>query len=100
MVLGDMAELGVDAAEMHASVGRDLKSVGIKHLVATGELCRHMVAAFGGGGLWFASQDELIEKLKASLEGNSNVLVKGSRSMGMERVVDALRNGSDKAGGE
>ncbi len=100
LVLGDMAELGDDAAELHASVGRDLKSVGIKHLVATGELCRHTVAAFGDGGLWFASQDELIEMLQASLDGNGNVLVKGSRSMGMERVVDALRNGSDKAGGE
>ncbi len=100
LVLGDMAELGDDAAELHASVGRDLKSVGIKHLVATGELCRHSVAAFGDGGLWFASQDELIEMLQASLDGNGNVLVKGSRSMGMERVVDALRNGSDKAGGE
>ena len=99
LVLGDMAELGDDAAELHASVGRDLKSVGIKHLVATGELCRHAVAAFGDGGLWFASRDELVEKLQASLDGNSNVLVKGSRSMGMEHVVDALRNGSDEARG-
>jgi len=99
LVLGDMAELGDDAAELHASVGRDLKSVGIKHLVATGELCRYAVAAFGDGGLWFASRDELIEKLQASLDGNSNVLVKGSRSMGMEHVVDALRNGSDEARG-
>ena len=99
LVLGDMAELGDDAAELHASVGSDLKNVGITHLVATGELSRHTVAAFGDGGLWFASQDELIEKLQASLEGNSNVLVKGSRSTGMERVVAALQNGSNKARG-
>ncbi len=92
-----MAELGDDAEELHASVGRDLKKVGINHLAATGELCRHTVDAFGEGGVWFASQDELIENLRASLHGNSNILVKGSRSMGMEAVVDALRNGSDKA---
>jgi len=100
LVLGDMAELGDDAIELHTAVGNDLKNVGIKHLVATGELTRYTVDAFGDGGLWFASQDELIEKLKASLDGNSNVLVKGSRSMGMERVVAALQNGSGKAGGE
>jgi UDP-N-acetylmuramoyl-tripeptide--D-alanyl-D-alanine ligase len=85
---------------LHAAVGSNLKNVGIKHLAATGELSRHTVAAFGDGGLWFASQDRLIKMLKASLDGNSNVLVKGSRSMGMERVVAALQNGSDKARGE
>ena len=100
LVLADMAELGDDAAELHAAVGSDLKNVGIKYLVATGELSRHTVDAFGEGGLWFASQDRLIEMLKTSLDGNSNVLVKGSRSMGMERVVAALQNGSDKARGE
>jgi UDP-N-acetylmuramoyl-tripeptide--D-alanyl-D-alanine ligase len=100
LVLGDMAELGDDAAELHASVGSDLKRVGITHLFATGESSRHMVEAFGDGGLWFDSQDQLIEKLKASLDGNGNVLVKGSRSMGMELVVRALQNGSDKVRGE
>ncbi len=98
LVLGDMAELGDDAAELHASVGSDLKSVGIDYLAATGELCRHTVAAFGDDGQWFANQAELIGMLRASLDGSSNVLVKGSRSMGMERVVAALQAGSDKAG--
>jgi len=99
LVLGDMAELGDDAKELHASVGSDLKNVGIKHLAATGELCRHTVEAFGDGGTWFGSRDELISSLQKSLDGNCNVLVKGSRSTGMERVVNALRNGSDKARG-
>lgn len=99
LVLGDMAELGDDAEQLHAAVGTELKSVGIEHLAATGKLCRHTVDAFGDNGHWFATQDELIEKLRASLEGNNKVLVKGSRSMGMERVVAALRNGSDQAGG-
>ncbi len=98
LVLGEMAELGDDAPELHASVGSDLKSVGIDHLAATGELCRHTVAAFGDNAQWFATRDELIKMLQASLDGSSNVLVKGSRSMGMERVVEALQNGSDKAG--
>lgn len=97
LVLADMAELGDDAEELHASIGHDLKKVGIKHLAATGELCRHTVDAFGEGGSWFSSRDELVAGLQASLDGDCNVLVKGSRSMGMERVVNALRNGSGKA---
>jgi UDP-N-acetylmuramoyl-tripeptide--D-alanyl-D-alanine ligase len=100
LVMGDMAELGDDAAALHASVGSDLKNVGIDHLAATGDLCRHTVQAFGDDGLWFASQDELIDMLQASLNGKGNVLVKGSRSTGMERVVVALQNGSEKARGE
>lgn len=100
LVLGDMAELGDDAEELHASIGRDLKNVGIKHLAATGELCRHTVEAFGDGGSWFGSRDELTASLQKSLDGNCNVLVKGSRSMGMERVVNALRNGTEKARGK
>ncbi len=99
LVLGDMAELGDNAAELHASVGRDLKLVGIDHLAATGELCRHTVEAFGDDAHWFASQDQLIDMLRQSLDGSNNVLVKGSRSMGMERVVAALQNGSDGGGG-
>jgi UDP-N-acetylmuramoyl-tripeptide--D-alanyl-D-alanine ligase len=98
LVLGDMAELGDDAVDLHTAVGGDLKNAGIDHLVATGDLCRHTVEAFGDGGQWFATQDEMIEMLRTSLDGSNNVLVKGSRSMGMERVVVALQNGSDNAG--
>jgi len=97
LVLGDMAELGNDAEELHASVGVDLKKAGIDHVVATGALCRHTVDAFAEGGLWFESRDELITYLRATLDGSGNVLVKGSRSMGMEAVIQALRDGSEEA---
>lgn len=96
LVLGDMAELGNEAAALHTAVGEDLKKAGIVNLAATGDLCRHTVASFGAGGHWFASHDELIEMLRSSLTGNAVVLVKGSRSMGMERVVDALRSRTDE----
>lgn len=98
LVLGDMAELGDGAAELHTSVGTILKNAGIGHLVATGKLCRHTVDAFGEGALWFEHQDKLIAHLQAALDGKGTVLVKGSRSMGMESVVHALRDGSERAG--
>lgn len=92
LILGDMGELGEDAAKLHGSVGEDLRKAGIDHLFAIGDLSRHTVAAFGDDGHWHASMDELIEALLRALHGEGNILVKGSRSMGMERVVEALRN--------
>jgi len=91
IVLGDMKELGADEVRLHSEVGDTLKRVGIDRLFATGELCRNTSGAFGEGASWFDSIDELTPIVLAALSSNVNVLVKGSRSMRMERVVDALR---------
>ena len=85
-----MAELGSESAALHEQSGDVAKQMGITHLLATGELSRHAVAAFGSGGQWLASVDDVIDELQRSLSGDEYVLVKGSRSMGMERVVNAL----------
>lgn len=90
-VLGDMKELGADEESLHREVGEGLKSVGIDRLFTTGELCRNTSDAFGSGASWYASVDELSADVLKQLSGEVNVLVKGSRSMRMERVVDALR---------
>jgi UDP-N-acetylmuramoyl-tripeptide--D-alanyl-D-alanine ligase len=86
-----MKELGADEKRLHSEVGETLKRVGIDRLFATGELCRNTSEAFGEGASWFDSIDELTPAVRAELSGKVNVLVKGSRSMRMERVVDALR---------
>ena len=99
LVLGDMAELGADAAALHASVGEAAKKAGIDRLFATGELSRHTVSAFGDDGSWFATIDELIAELAAGLDAGTSVLVKGSRSMQMERVVAALQGQPVASGG-
>ena len=92
LVLGDMAELGADAALLHESVGQALLDVGISRLYATGAQSKQTAAAFGEHAEWFASVDALIAGLLSALSGHddTNVLIKGSRSMRMERVVDAL----------
>lgn len=89
LVLGDMAELGDGAAELHAAVGTAARDAGITRLFATGELSRRTADAFGQTAQWFDSMDTLIRELKQSLIecADANVLVKGSRSMRMERVV-------------
>ncbi|MDZ7645141.1 MAG: UDP-N-acetylmuramoyl-tripeptide--D-alanyl-D-alanine ligase [Woeseiaceae bacterium] len=90
LVLGDMGELGNDAAGLHAAVGADIRDAGVERLYATGPLARHAVDAFGEGGQWYGDIAELIDALRGEIGTGINVLVKGSRSMRMERVVQAL----------
>ncbi len=91
LVLGDMKELGVDAAAMHREVGEAVRQRGIDRLFGLGDLSRNAVEGFGEHGSWFGSIDALVDELSATLTDSVNLLVKGSRSMRMERVVDALR---------
>lgn len=91
LVLGDMFELGDDEQQLHRDVGAAVCEAGVARLFAVGELCKHAVEGFGDGATWFASIDALTADVAAGLNDNVNVLVKGSRGMRMERVVDALR---------
>ena len=86
-VMGDMGELGEDAARFHAEVGATARQYNIQQLLAVGELSRHAVAIFGDGAQHFATADALNEALESLLAPNTTVLVKGSRFMKMERVV-------------
>jgi len=92
MVLGDMAELGTDAGLLHESVGQAIRDAGVVRLLATGHESRRTVEAFGDRASWFATVEALIDALLPELAERAldNVLVKGSRSMRMERVVAAL----------
>ncbi len=90
-VLGDMGELGPEAEYLHEEVGAAIRNAGVDALYALGELSRRAVEAFGDNAAWFADADALSAALLPSLDGETNVLVKGSRFMRMERVVDALQ---------
>ena len=96
LVLGDMAELGSGAAALHAGAGRDARRHGVERLLATGELSREAVRAFGDGALHFESRAALIDRLRGELPEGATVLVKGSRSMAMERVVEAIVEGGGR----
>lgn len=89
-VLGDMFELGDDARELHRRVGAELRRAGVDRLAATGDLSQAAVEAFGDQGEWFETVEELIDAIGKDIAKDVNVLVKGSRGMRMERVVDAL----------
>jgi len=89
-VMGDMGELGDDAAAMHAEVGAFARAAGIDALMALGEASRHAVQAFGKGGAHFEDIDALTKAALREAAGGAAILVKGSRFMRMERVADAL----------
>ena len=90
LVLGDMGELGADAAALHGAAGRQAREAGVSRLYGLGELAQVAVNAFEGPGGAYATLDELLAVLQRELNGPLHILVKGSRRMRMERVVAAL----------
>ena len=90
LVLGDMAELGPEGANLHAEAGRHARCHGVERLLALGELSVEAARAFGAGATHFADCAALVDRLRYELPDGATVLVKGSRSMAMERVVEAI----------
>lgn len=94
LVIGDMGEVGDEAAALHAEVGRYAAEHGVGALYAVGPLSVSAVAAYGSvrpqQAHHFTSQEALVAALRPTLSARSRVLVKGSRSARMENVVNAL----------
>jgi len=90
LVMGDMRELGADAQRMHADVAALARRSGIDRFYAVGNHAQAASEAFGANACHFADQASLIEALRGELRGGVTLLVKGSRSSAMDRVVRAL----------
>lgn len=95
-VLGDMLEMGEYANSAHYKTGEKAAKSGIDGLVAIGELSRHTArgardAGMDGAGVFHCmEQTQAITYLKTSLGPGDAVLIKGSRGMRLEQIVDAL----------
>ena len=90
LVLGDMAELGEGAELLHAQVGDSARGKGITRLYTVGTKSRAAARAFGADARHFENQDALLHALRGELHAGVRVLVKGSRSSAMDKVVAAL----------
>jgi len=90
LVLGDMGEVGAQGPAFHREVGAYASERGIQTLLAIGTLSKEAVHAFGPGGRHFEDVEELIGAARESARRAGAVLVKGSRFMRMERVVQAI----------
>ena len=89
LVLGDMGEVGNQGPEFHAEVGAYAAERGIEALFTLGDLCVHSAQAFGAAR-HFEDMDRLLAAVTAQVDDFQSVVVKGSRFMKMERVVQAL----------
>ena len=96
LVLGDMGEVGLQGAEFHQEVGAYAKACDIQSLFTLGDLCQHSSQAFEGA-VHFSDMDSLQARVLSDISTYNSVLVKGSRFMKMERVVEALRNRFEQA---
>ncbi|MFZ5613756.1 MAG: UDP-N-acetylmuramoyl-tripeptide--D-alanyl-D-alanine ligase [Pseudomonadota bacterium] len=95
LVLGNMGELGPEAAALHAAAGQTARALGVDRLLALGDLAAHAAHAFGEGGAAYPDLEGLLAALRPLLNENARVLVKGSRSARMERVVQEITKGTN-----
>jgi UDP-N-acetylmuramoyl-tripeptide--D-alanyl-D-alanine ligase len=96
-VLGDMGELGEGAAQFHREIGIAARELGIEQMLALGEQSAGAVQEFGPGARHFAAVEELCAAVEKELDATTTVLVKGSRFMKMERVVQSCAAQKEEA---
>jgi UDP-N-acetylmuramoyl-tripeptide--D-alanyl-D-alanine ligase len=96
LVLGDMGEVGDQGPQFHAEAGAHARARGIERLYALGTLSRHTAQAFGTA-THFDDMASLLAAVRQALPEVGSVLVKGSRFMKMEQVVEALASTAQAA---
>jgi UDP-N-acetylmuramoyl-tripeptide--D-alanyl-D-alanine ligase len=90
LVLGDMGEVGDQGPAFHAEVGAYAAECGIEALYTLGDLCLHAGQAYGAAH-HFDNMDSLVAAVASHGLQFQSIVVKGSRFMKMERVVEALQ---------
>ena len=92
-VLGDMLELGETSPELHREAGEAAAAMGFSPVVGVGELSRELVAGAAAAGAeteWVESATRAAEILSERLRAGDVLLIKGSRGIGLEVVVEAI----------
>ncbi|MGD8241267.1 MAG: UDP-N-acetylmuramoyl-tripeptide--D-alanyl-D-alanine ligase [Desulfobacterales bacterium] len=105
LVMGDMLELGPQAADLHREIGQRAAASGLALLCAHGPHAETLAAGARTAGMpsdriMTGSVTEIVDHLAAQLEPGDWILVKGSRGMRMERVIQALSAGVHQGPGD
>jgi len=95
-VLGDMGELGKDEIAMHAALSKPLEAADVSRVIVTGECMRALKGALPQvmRGAWARDWKFALDALKGEIENGDVVLVKGSNSAGLGKLVAALKEGA------
>ncbi len=89
-VMGALAELGKESVKKHQQLGELIKLKKVEKLLTIGSDAESTSHSYGRGAIFFNSHEELIAYLEQKMNGDETVLIKGSRSQKMERVVEAI----------
>ena len=90
LALGDMAELGSETEVLHKKAAQMAKSYGVKKLFGVGAMSCLASDEFGSDGYCYEEIDEMADSILGQIHEGVNLLVKGSRSAGMDKLVDCL----------
>ena len=97
LVIGDMGELGGESAELHRETGELAREKGVGFCFTLGDQSAQIAQLFGDRGFAFSEPESLVVEMQKTLRAAGNrpvkILVKGSRAMRMERVVNLLEQG-------
>lgn len=92
VALGDMGELGDEAQALHIQAAKLARQNGVEKMFALGPLSCVASREFGKNGHCFEQIDEMAKVIMSQIHQGVNLLIKGSRSAGMEKLVEALLN--------
>jgi len=90
LALGDMGELGDEAQALHIRAAKLAQAHGVKKMFGFGPLSCAGSQEFGDSGYCFEQIDEMTKVILSQINEDVNLLVKGSRSAGMEKLVEGL----------
>ncbi|MEM9101140.1 MAG: UDP-N-acetylmuramoyl-tripeptide--D-alanyl-D-alanine ligase [Pseudomonadota bacterium] len=90
-VFGDMYELGKQAEAYHQQVGEVASQLGIDEMCSFGKLSQRATEAFTGRKQHFDTQSDLVAYLQSEIQTNYVILLKGSRGVQLDQVVNALK---------
>ena len=96
LALGDMGELGSETEALHRKAAQTAKNQGVEKLFGLGEMSCIASDEFGDSGYCFEQIDEMAESIRGQIHQGVNLLVKGSRSAGMDKLVDYLLNNDNR----
>lgn len=89
VILGDMYELGIESDQMHADLGNQLKDLNFNPVIFCGKHMKHAAKTYPKA-LYFEEKEKLIEYLKTNPIKNTALLIKASRGMGLESLIEVL----------
>lgn len=89
VILGDMFELGNESNQEHASLGAFIRGLGFKHIFLCGKEMK-AAADILPEAVHLGSRDQLLEYMKKNSFKSDKILIKGSRGMGLEKVVELI----------